>query len=249
MSFANWAKTSTTGASTAVNAGCAIEKDVQVQDGPSDSISALAFSPASDHLAVSSWDNSVRIYEVGQSGAVGRAAYGHEAPVLDVCWSHDGLKTFSGGVDNAGRMLDVQTGASSQVAQHASPIKGVRWTDMHGGLLVTGSWDKTLKVIPWHSRQKKQQLMLQVQYWDLRTPSAVASLDLVERCYSMDLAKNMLVLATAERRIQLVDLNNPGAFAGEPVESPLKFSTRCIAVSPDATSYAIGGIEGRVGIQ
>jgi mRNA export factor len=65
----------------------------------------------------------------------------------------------------------------------------------------------------------------------------------------MDLAKNLVVVATAGCRIQLIDLNNPGAFAGEPVESLLKFSTRCVAVAPDATSYAIGGIEGRVGIQ
>lgn len=145
MAFASWAKTSTTG-SKPVGGTCSIEADVQVKDGPSDSISALSWSPVSDHLAVSSWDNGVRVYEVGQQGAVGRAAYNHEAPALDVCWSHDGLKAFSGGVDNAGRMLDVQTGQSSQVAQHASPVKSVRWTDMHGGLLVTGSWDKTLKV-------------------------------------------------------------------------------------------------------
>lgn len=65
----------------------------------------------------------------------------------------------------------------------------------------------------------------------------------------MDLVKNMLVVATAGCRVQLVDLNNPGAFAGEPVEIPLKFPPRCIAVAPDASNYAIGGIEGRVGIQ
>lgn len=147
MSFASWAKSSTAGPSKLAGGSCSIESDVQVKDGPSDSISALSFSPVSDHLAVSSWDNSVRVYEVGQGGAVGRAAYNHEAPALDVCWSHDGLKAFSGGVDNAGRMLDVQTGSSSQVAQHTAPVKSVRWTDMHGGLLITGSWDKTLKVL------------------------------------------------------------------------------------------------------
>jgi cell cycle arrest protein BUB3 len=32
-------------------------------------------------------------------------------------------------------------------------------------------------------------------------------------------------------------------------ESPLKYQTRCIEVNPDGLSYAVGSIEGRVGIQ
>ena len=124
---------------------CDVSADVQVPDGPPDTVSAMAFSPTADFLAVSSWDNSVRVYEVGAQ-IQGRASYSHEGPAFDVCWSSDGTKILSGGADNAGRMFDVQTGQSTQVAQHQAPIKGVRWTEMHGGLLVTGSWDKTIKV-------------------------------------------------------------------------------------------------------
>lgn len=119
--------------------------DVELPDGPSDSVSALAFSPKADILAVSSWDCQVRLYEIGQQ-ITGKAAYAHEAPALDVCWSSDGSKVFSAGADNAARSLDLNSGAVSQVAAHQEPIRRVRWTDMHGGLLVTASWDKTLKV-------------------------------------------------------------------------------------------------------
>jgi hypothetical protein len=35
------------------------EKDVEVADPPTDSISSLAFSPQADYLAVGSWDNNV----------------------------------------------------------------------------------------------------------------------------------------------------------------------------------------------
>ena len=53
---------------------------------------------------------------------------------------------LSGGADNAGRMFDVTTGQSTQVAQHDAPIKVVRWVDSpQGGILATGSWDKTIK--------------------------------------------------------------------------------------------------------
>lgn len=43
-------------------------------------------------------------------------------------------------------MFDVSTGQSSQVAAHDAPVKGVRFVDQQGGILATGSWDKTLKV-------------------------------------------------------------------------------------------------------
>lgn len=54
----------------------------------------------------------------------------------------DGTKVISGGADKAARVFDVQTGQMSQVAQHDEPIKCLRWIDMQGGLLATGSWDK-----------------------------------------------------------------------------------------------------------
>lgn len=72
--------------------------------------------------------------------------YSHEAPVLDVMWSRDGTKILSGGADKAARVFDVSTGQSSQVAAHDAPIKSIRFVDQQGGILVTGSWDKTLKV-------------------------------------------------------------------------------------------------------
>jgi mRNA export factor len=61
----------------------------------------------------------------------------------------DGTKLFSGGADKAGRLLDLNTGQTMQVAAHDGPIKCARWIDNIGGMnnvVVTGSWDKTLRV-------------------------------------------------------------------------------------------------------
>jgi WD40 repeat protein len=52
---------------------------------------------------------------------------------------------LSGGADNAARLFDVTTGQSQQVAQHEAPVKVVKWIDAQGGILATGSWDKTIK--------------------------------------------------------------------------------------------------------
>ena len=68
---------------------------------------------------------------------------------LVACLKEDGTKLISAGTDNVARMFDLVSGTSTQVGQHEGPIKRVRWFEMpQGGILATGSWDKTLKVCP-----------------------------------------------------------------------------------------------------
>ena len=65
-----------------------LKSDVALNQPPTDSVSDLAFSPTSDFLAVSSWDNKVRIYEIAQNGqSEGRHAFEHSQPVLNVDFS------------------------------------------------------------------------------------------------------------------------------------------------------------------
>ena len=128
----------------------------------------------------------------------------------------DGTKILSGGADNAGRMFDVTTGQASQVAQHDAPIKVVRWIESpQGSVLATGSWDKTVKVrhAVCHRRTVPPHVSLVVgrraQYWDLRTPTPVSTVQLPERCYTLDVVFPLMVVGTAERHIQVFNLQNP----------------------------------------
>lgn len=80
--------TAASSASTANATQGDISKDVALKNPPEDSISGLAFSPQSDHLAVSSWDRKVRIYAIDPQGnSEGLALFEHEGPVLDCAWS------------------------------------------------------------------------------------------------------------------------------------------------------------------
>ncbi|TFK45800.1 WD40 repeat-like protein [Heliocybe sulcata] len=224
MSFFN------TAASTAPAAPA--EKDIEVAEPPTDSISSLSFSPQADYLAVGSWDNNVRVYEVGANGQTqGKAMYSHQGPVLGVCWNKDGTKILSGGADNAARMFDVQTGQTTQVAAHDAPVKAVRWIETpQGGILVTGSWDKTVK------------------YWDLRSSQPIGSVNLPERCYSLDVAYPLMVVGTAERHLCIFNLNNPMT-PHKTMQSPLKWQTRVVSCFPSNNGFAVGSVEGRVAIQ
>ena len=96
--------------------------------------------------------------------------------------------------------------------------------------LVTGSWDKTVK------------------YWDCRQQQAIASLQCQERVYTMDARNSLLVIGTADRYINIVNLASPDKFY-KTIQSPLKFQTRIVSCFTDATGFAVGSIEGRCAIQ
>ncbi|KAI2083679.1 RNA export factor gle2 [Ophidiomyces ophidiicola] len=214
-----------------------LSKDVALSSPPEDSISDLAFSSVSDHLAVASWDKKVRIYEINEQGqSEGKALFEHQAPVLNCCWSPDGTKVVGAGVDKAARMLDLAGNLSNpvQVAAHDAPIRCCAMISNPGNssqpLLITGSWDKTVK------------------YWDLRQSTPIGSLDCQERVYTMDVKNKLLVIGTADRYINIVNLDNPGKFY-KTIQSPLKWQTRVVSCFADATGFAVGSIEGRCAIQ
>ncbi|KAH9906926.1 Poly(A)+ RNA export protein [Xylariomycetidae sp. FL2044] len=223
-----------TAASSASNTIGDLSKDVAVSNPPDDTISDLAFCPGKDFLAVSSWDKKVRIYEISSSGtSEGKHLYEHDAPVFSVDFSKDGSKVVSAGADKQAKICDLSTLQTQQVAAHNQPIKSAQFFDMpnsNSPMLVTGSWDKTIK------------------YWDLRSSNPVGQIECQERIYSMDVRNSLLVVGTADRYINVVNLQDPLKFY-KTLQSPLKWQTRVVSCFTDATGFAIGSIEGRCAIQ
>ncbi|TPX14441.1 uncharacterized protein E0L32_005405 [Thyridium curvatum] len=225
-----------TSSSAATNTVGDLKQDVAVGNPPEDSISDLAFNPnpadQKDFLAVSSWDKKVRIYEILPNGqAEPRHAYEHSLPVFGVDFFKDGQKVVSCGADKQALVCDLATLETAQVAQHDQPVRCVRYFDNSGTpMVVTGSWDKTVK------------------YWDLRQQQPAATLQCQERVYTMDVRDNLLVIGTADRYINVVNLKEPTKFY-KTIQSPLKWQTRVVSCFADSAGFAIGSIEGRCAIQ
>lgn len=156
-----------------------------------------------------------------------------QSPVFSTAFSADGSTVFSGGADNAVRMWQLGGNLPAgnipqQIGAHDQPVKAVGFIKS-SNLIVSAGWDAKLK------------------FWDTRNQQPVGTIDLPERAYAMDVRDNLLVVGTAGRNIISYDVS------GQPrehsrKESPLKFQTRTIACFPDQTGFAVGSIEGRVGI-
>ena len=98
---------------------------------------------------------------------------------------------FSGGCDNKAKCFSLQTGQSTIIAEHSAPIKSIACVD-EMNLILTGSWDKTLK------------------FWDGRTSTPAHTIQLPERVYAMDVKSTLAVIGTADKTSILVyDLRNP----------------------------------------
>ncbi len=149
----------------------------------------------------------------------------------------DGTRVAAG--DSAGmiNIVDFRNAPGSgqvqaqQAKAHTEAVKCVRWFQSNGkDFLATGSWDKTVK------------------FWDLQGAEPVATLQTQERVYSMDIKDQLLVIATAERHIHMVNLGDPTKIY-KTITSPLKWQTRVVSCFTDATGFAVGSIEGRCAIQ
>jgi mRNA export factor len=226
------------GSPTTAASAQAAPNDCSVPQAGTDGISSICWSPTANILVSTNWDGGVRCWEAqesaGQARALPKAQANHEgqAPALCSAFSVDGSTVFTGGADKAVRMWQLgqqpPNGVPQQIGTHDAPVKNVAFIPS-SNLVVSGGWDKKLK------------------FWDARSPNPAGVLDLPERCYSLDVRGNLMVVATAGRHILSYNVAAQPVLHGQK-ESPLKFQSRCIAAFPDMTGFAVGSIEGRVGI-
>lgn len=201
--------------------------EFELRSPPTDTISSIKFSPTSSNfLFVASWDASARLYDVGANEL--RNTFEQKSAVLDCCFT-DATHGYAAGLERQLNGLDFNTGEQSTLGYHEAPIKCVEYcSDL--GLLVTGSWDATVKL------------------WDARQRKCISSHDQTERVYTMALSEDRLVVGTAGRKVMVWDLRSMGVVQ-QRRESSLKFQTRCIRTFPNKQGYVLSSIEGRVAVE
>ncbi|GBF88757.1 hypothetical protein Rsub_01658 [Raphidocelis subcapitata] len=204
-------------------------KDVQIQTPLADSVSSLSFSPRANLLVATCWDNNVYCWDIQPNGSANpKASTNHAQPPLCSAWNGDGTGVFTGGCDKMVKLWNLATNQSQQVAAHDAPVRHCAFIP-ELNMLVTGSWDKTLR------------------YWDMRQAQPAFTYTLSDRLYALDVKHPLLVAGTADRQLFVFNLQNPQQ-PYKTVQSPLKWQTRVVSCFPDKTGYLIGSIEGRVAV-
>lgn len=201
--------------------------EFKLNNAPADGISAIKFGPTSSQfLLVSSWDDSVRLYDIIANNM--RLKYSHSAAVLDCCFQ-DAVHAYSGGLDKVLKMYDFNSSSEVTVGSHDGPIRCVEFApDVN--VIISGSWDSTVRL------------------WDPRGPTAAGTFTQPDKVYTMSVCGDRLVVGTAGRRVLVWDLRNMG-YVQQRRESNLKYQTRCIRCFPNKHGYVLSSIEGRVAVE
>ncbi|KAK0555060.1 mitotic spindle checkpoint protein Bub3 [Tilletia horrida] len=237
--------------------------ELELPFAPSQPVSALAFNtvePTSEQLLVASWDNAVRLYDIkgAKTSEEVRLLHtiAHEAPVLDTCWIN-GRTAASASVDRRIRILDLEKGTSVIIGKHDMPVSKICF-NQESGLLVSGSWDRTLKV--WHPQSRR---LLQT----LSLDEKILTMDVTRPAPSLTPeadATPRLVVGLTNRKVVIYNLTRwaiaaSRAVSGEDTseedwapedsrESSLKFMFRDVQCMPNGTGFAMSSVEGRVSV-
>ncbi|KAF5368878.1 hypothetical protein D9758_002992 [Tetrapyrgos nigripes] len=219
---------------------------------PFDTISKVRFSPTNpQHLLVSSWDTTVRLYDIGEDTPGGRPSeqkckFDHRAAVLACCFS-DASHGFSGGLDTAVRYLDFESEKANVLGSHNDGVSSMVYASERNAL-ISGSWDRTLRIFDSRAQNPEQ-----------------SSHETPERIYQMDIVNNNLVVAMASRLFHIYDVRKMQTPAQER-DSSLKYMTRSLAcmtsgegIIPSAfwtlmgltasSGYATASVEGRIAVE
>lgn len=106
----------------------------------------VAFSPDGRHVAASSFDETICIWEA-RTGLIVAKLKGHTDRVLGIAFSPDGKRLVSGSRDGTARIWDVDTGLASEIlfTGHTDTVESVCYSP-DGESIASRSYDETVQI-------------------------------------------------------------------------------------------------------
>ncbi|XP_055809986.1 mitotic checkpoint protein BUB3.3 [Solanum dulcamara] len=184
-----------------------------------DAISRIRFAPHSNNLLISSWDSSLRLYDVDSSKL--RMEAPSEAALLDCCFENERV-CFSAASDGSVNRYDLDSGIKVTVGNHDDLATLVEYS-AETCQIITAGWDK------------------KINFWDARSTKSHGCLNsLVSEVESMSLSGLNLMVA-AGSSVNIYDIRS---FKTSVHTKGVK--VKCVRPIFNPKGFVVGSIDGRV---
>ncbi|OAX38671.1 hypothetical protein K503DRAFT_800278 [Rhizopogon vinicolor AM-OR11-026] len=155
------------------------------------------------------------------------AKFDHHATVLS-CLFGDSTHAYSGCLDTGVCELDLSTEKVTSLGQHSTAVSALSYAR-----------EIRSSLAHWTNPFVSGILAYQRQKYRITLP---------EQVYHMDIVNNTLVVSMASRLIPIYNVRRMSEPA-QTRESSLKFTMKSLACMADGQGYAIGSVEGRIGVE
>lgn len=128
-----------------------VRKLSSAHDSP---INRIAWSPDNRTLASTSYDRTIKLWDLTSKTTPPRTLVGHSDRVISVAWAPDGRTLATGSGDNQIRLWDITTGKpfGEALLGHSRPIFGLSWSPARN-VLASASTDTYVGL--WDVQQRK----------------------------------------------------------------------------------------------
>jgi len=219
---------------------------VHLDQPPEDTISDLCFANNKPYLAATSWDGTIRIWDVNytQCKALFKSTFREKSKtsLLRCCFTGDGDSVLFSNTNNEVKLLKIcdkeMVSPTTIISQNTSPIVGMKYLNDRNQIIV-GTMSGSIGV------------------FDVQANGALVSVhDIKDTCVvNFDLGKNSVYCALSGRKICQIDLRSSEIRPAEGRAGTLKVNQMntsipsmitSIAAAPDDTGYIAGCITGHV---
>ncbi|CDK27490.1 unnamed protein product [Kuraishia capsulata CBS 1993] len=192
-----------------------------------DVISCIKFAPTGRHLLASSLDGNLNLYGTSSAQKVANVSLGETSAALSVDW----LDTIAvaGCVDGRVKVVDFERQTASCVGDpHSLGVSSVTTVNSRG-LVVAGSWDKSMQLIDSRSGEAETH----------RLEAKVFALDSIDDCIVASMGGNTVnIYDVRQMATPLISRRNE-----------LKYQARSLSCMPSGKGYALGSVEGRISVE
>ncbi|XP_047318027.1 mitotic checkpoint protein BUB3.3 [Impatiens glandulifera] len=191
-----------------------------------DSISRIRFAPESNNLLISSWDSTLRVYDVDSS--VTKVEFPAETPILDCCFQIESV-AFSAASDGFIKSYDLHSGTHDNIGKHSDTVTCLEYSDETCQLISTG-WDKKM------------------MSWDTRSASHIGCFETLDAKIETISIYGLYLMAASGKSVNIYDLRDLSKSV-HTKELCMETRVKCVRPIFSPQGFVAGSFDGRVTLQ